>query len=452
MPTTLLTGSTNARKTNGDLEEGADSAAKKIEAEKTETEKTVSPHDAYYDKQIDFMNEKGYIGSILVNVIPRDEGDEDEEEDDDEEEEEEEEEDTSKYTEAQMNGLRFVLMTQKRNDAMDKMHALILRDQANSRLKMFNTSYSNWVRYSIYAIKALLNGETPADKFDLLFGYTYVLKYYDYWMQDNEGDMDEFTNELASIWKRLLKKSNADLGIDAEYTRPAIEEFLQLFKNEIENENENEMKFNYETEKTVSPHDAYFDKLIAFNKKGGYIGKMQINEMPWDEEDEEEDDDDDDEEEDTSKYTEAQMNGLRFVLMTQKRNDKMEEMHALILGDQANSSLKMFNTSFSYTVRDSIYTIKSLLNEAKTPADKFDLLFGYTYILKHFDVWMHDNEGDMDEFTNELASIWKRLLKKSNADLGIDAEYTRPAIEEFLHLFKNEIENENDNEMEFNYK
>jgi len=59
--------------------------------------------------------------------------------------------------------------------------------------------------------------------------------------------------------------------------------------------------------------------------------------------------------------------------------------------------------------------------------------------LKEFDTWMHDNEGSMDGMMKGLASMWKRLLK-NDEKLGIDAEYTRSGITQFLADFKKQVE------------
>jgi hypothetical protein len=40
--------------------------------------------------------------------------------------------------------------------------------------------------------------------------------------------------ELATMWKRLLKGTDEDIEIDAEYTKPALEEFLKQFKTSVE--------------------------------------------------------------------------------------------------------------------------------------------------------------------------------------------------------------------------
>jgi hypothetical protein len=210
---------------------------------------------------------------------------------------------------------------------------------------------------------------------------------------------------------------------------------------DLEEEATTKKTVHTETAMTKSPHDAFFDKKRAFMTEKGYIGSILVKGIPRDEDEEEEEEEEEEEkEEDCDKYTEEQMNGLRFIMITQNRADKLDEMGNLILGDQAGSCFMMFNTSFSYKVLDSLETIKSLVKKAKTPAQKFDLLFAYTHTVKEYDVWMHDNEGGMDEFTKGLATLWKRLLKTSDEDLGIDTEYTKPALEEFLRQFKTQVE------------
>lgn len=208
----------------------------------------------------------------------------------------------------------------------------------------------------------------------------------------------------------------------------------------------------------ISPHDAYFAKRRAIMDERGYTGSVLIKGIPRDADDDDDDNEDDDENEDTSKYTTAQMESLRFVMINQSRSDHLDEMRRLILGDQADSCFMMFNTSFSYKVADSLRTIKSMMQRTKyksDPAEKFNLLFAYTFTVKQYDVWMHDNEGDMDQFTKGLAGMWKRLLKSCcDEDLTLDVEYTKPALEEFLRQFKKEVESVDlgSCSMKFNYK
>jgi hypothetical protein len=220
---------------------------------------------------------------------------------------------------------------------------------------------------------------------------------------------------------------------------------------------------------TKSPYDAYMEKMNAFMTEKDCIGSLLVkgigpdprradNDDDDDDDDDDEDDDedeDDDDEQDNDTITQEQLDCLRFILITQNRADKLEEMQSLILGDQKGASMMMFNTSFSYDVQDSLEMLKSLLKKQKTPAQKLDLLLAYTHTVKEYDVWMHDNEGGMGDFTKGLAAIWKRLLKGTDEDLGIDAEFTKPALEEFLKQFKTmveSVEGYDDEGMKFKYK
>ena len=80
------------------------------------------------------------------------------------------------------------------------------------------------------------------------------------------------------------------------------------------------------------------------------------------------------------------------------------------------------------------------IKKAMKGADKkkhFDRLLGLTSALKDMDMWLHDNEcwGDGNELDGALKLLgqtWKKLLKSSDAVLGIDKEFTRPGIEALL--------------------
>jgi hypothetical protein len=144
------------------------------------------------------------------------------------------------------------------------------------------------------------------------------------------------------------------------------------------------------------------------------------------------------------------MSTLRYVFITKERENQLDTMKEFVLGDQANDMVMMFNTSFSYGIRDGFEFYKSATwKKLKTPAQKFDSLFAYTYLLKTYDVWMHDNEGDMEDMVAGLAALWKRLLKNDDEKLGIDAEYTRPGVLALLEDFKSDLD---DVDLEFDFQ
>lgn len=58
----------------------------------------------------------------------------------------------------------------------------------------------------------------------------------DYWMIDHEVGWggEKFVAGLARLWKKVLAKSDEELGIDAEFTRPGVVCFLESFKKAVE--------------------------------------------------------------------------------------------------------------------------------------------------------------------------------------------------------------------------
>mmetsp|Transcript_25144 Transcript_25144/g.29103 ORF Transcript_25144/g.29103 Transcript_25144/m.29103 type:complete len:216 (-) Transcript_25144:318-965(-) len=207
-----------------------------------------------------------------------------------------------------------------------------------------------------------------------------------------------------------------------------------------------------ETSKQDSPHKLYFDKLSAFIKEHAMLGQMLIKGLPRSRDEDDESEDDDESNEDITKHTQEEMDSLRFILINNNRSDMLDLMREFVLGDQAHENFMMFNTSFSYGIYDGFYEFKKLRDRKKNWNEKFDLLFAYTYMLQEFDVWMYDNEGGMNDMVSGLARLWKSTLKKTDEELGIDAEYTRPGILEFLSRFKENIEEaEAEPSFKFNY-
>ena len=187
-------------------------------------------------------------------------------------------------------------------------------------------------------------------------------------------------------------------------------------------------------ETTKTPYDLYFEQMHAFQKDHNLTGQMLVRGLGLD------DDEEEDEEEDNSKFTTEQMDSLRIILLTDSRMNLLEEYRRLILGDQADGGIMMFNTSFSYEVMGSWDVCKRHLAR-KSPSKKLDILIAYTHNIFVNDCWMHDNEGDMGVLVKGLATAWKNLIKKNDdSTLGWDLEYTKPAVLEMLNQFKNRID------------
>ncbi len=105
---------------------------------------------------------------------------------------------------------------------------------------IFDTHSGNTVVYGIpNEVKKSLKKATPPGRFDALFGLTYHLARYDFWMHDNEfyepgGELEKAIKVLGKAWRDMLKLTDAELGIDAEFTRPGVEALLSQLADDLE--------------------------------------------------------------------------------------------------------------------------------------------------------------------------------------------------------------------------
>lgn len=190
------------------------------------------------------------------------------------------------------------------------------------------------------------------------------------------------------------------------------------------------------------PYNAYWREFGSFGRRHPEIvGYLPIRDILITDDDGNAFDDDDDESEyEPSKFTALEVCTMRQVFMTKKRQEMLDVMELHVLGDQANRDVKMFDTSFSYEVLDGFTFFQATSWKLKTPADRFDSLFAYTFHLSEYDVWMYGKEGGMKKMVRELAKMWNDLLKNSDEALEIDGEYTRQGVMQLLYDFKETVE------------
>ena len=197
--------------------------------------KASTPKDAYFARLEKALTDHNCKGSMLVMGIQSDK-DSDDDDDDDEQEQEQE------YTEEQIATLRHILINDSRDKALEAGHSFASCGQSDDDcgLAMFNTSSGNQVILGIPAeVKKALKKGTAAAQFDALFGLTHGLKNYDFWMHDNEcwepgGELELAIKTLGKAWKATLKKSDAELGIDTEFTRPGVEALCKQLEDDLE--------------------------------------------------------------------------------------------------------------------------------------------------------------------------------------------------------------------------
>ena len=146
----------------------------------------------------------------------------------------------------------------------------------------------------------------------------------------------------------------------------------------------------------------------------------------------------------------------------------LAEMEDLIVGDYA----EMFYTDSSEEMyqegqMDPSGFIMQLYMEAYPslqermlptwPSHCFDLLYDFTDALWEYStdcaIWaaLHEAvEGEVEMILG-LGRAWQMLLHRTNEELGIDAVYTWPGILAFLQVFKEYVEDANE-EFNFNFQ
>lgn len=73
-----------------------------------------------------------------------------------------------------------------------------------------------------------------------MLALTMIIDEFDFWYMDTDvpDACEQSINLLYAAWTNILKHSDADLGIDPEYTRPGIIANLNQFKEKFEEINE----------------------------------------------------------------------------------------------------------------------------------------------------------------------------------------------------------------------
>lgn len=193
----------------------------------------------------------------------------------------------------------------------------------------------------------------------------------------------------------------------------------------------------------------YFSRLDAVDRDATgphkVLGRMIIRGMRHTEEEDSDEDADEDADEVQKKrdgYSDAELEYMRWVIITQRRADELEHMKEVVLGDDAHADFLVFNTSFSYEVMESFGELQDEYKNAKGWDAKLDKLFAYTHSIDEHDVWMHDHEVGWGghRFIAALARLWKTVLRQSDVTLRVDSEFSRPGLVNMLERFKAKVE------------
>jgi hypothetical protein len=214
-----------------------------------------------------------------------------------------------------------------------------------------------------------------------------------------------------------------------------------------------------------SPYEVQRQEFSSVVKRLDALGAMCVRDLDMGKDpDAEEEDEDEEEELNKEEYdakcktlTQKQVDAWRCIIVTKELDKGMEDMGKLVLGDQYGGSFMMFDTSFSYQVLGAFDIFNKKYMRPIGAAKQFPLLFGFTNTISENDVWMHDHESEWggERMIKSLGRKWMVLMSKTPKQLGIDSEFTLPAVKAFLKDFKEKVESIDtcdDPAMAFNYE
>lgn len=160
-----------------------------------------------------------------------------------------------------------------------------------------------------------------------------------------------------------------------------------------------------------------------------------------------EDDEEEDDEGDASKkvdnskkeYSVEQLSAVRMILITPRREKALKQAAHFVTCGQENDCVMMFNTHSGNVVVDGIPKELNKVMRKKTFPEKFDAFFALVFQLNAHDFWMFDNEmwgpgGELNDAIKKLGNTAKKLMARTDEELGIDTESTRPGM---IKLFEN---------------
>jgi hypothetical protein len=151
--------------------------------------------------------------------------------------------------------------------------------------------------------------------------------------------------------------------------------------------------------------------------------------------------DDDDLKQSIKEMNQEQADSLRYIILTQRRVDLLDEKEKIVLSEQYDQDYLMFNSDFSTHIIKIIEEESNKYNKINNLKLRFDHLFTFTRTLSNYDYWIEDNENilGLKKSIGILAKVWLKILTNNSLKLGIDIEYTHPGIVTMLKQFQNKM-------------
>jgi hypothetical protein len=137
--------------------------------------------------------------------------------------------------------------------------------------------------------------------------------------------------------------------------------------------------------------------------------------------------------------TQEQVNRLRIMIIPEHREEIL--LAYLDYYERANSQPHAIETSTH--VLKHFEGFKRRYSMTRDLKEKFDLLFGFSFAIKKYSLWMYRRERmrARGKMVAGLARHWRHLLRKHTPEqLGLDRDFSYPALLTFLNDFKKQTE------------
>jgi hypothetical protein len=140
-----------------------------------------------------------------------------------------------------------------------------------------------------------------------------------------------------------------------------------------------------------------------------------------------------------------QIDRLRILILPERREEIL--VAYLEYYDMVNNS--SFNNSSTqiFTAANNVIShfdgFKRRYSAVRDIKEKFDLIFGFSFAIKKYSSWMYNREQTRarQQMVSGLARHWRQLLNLySPEQIGLDREFSYPALLAFLKSFKDQVE------------
>jgi hypothetical protein len=164
---------------------------------------------------------------------------------------------SSQLSQEQVDRLRIMIVPERREEIL--VAYLDYYNIANKSARIFAES-TQVVRHFDGFERRYASTRDPKEKLDLLFGFSFAIKKYSAWMYRYEGarSRKKMLTSLARHWRNLVMNPPQELGLDEEFSYPALLAFLRGFKRQaesIETFDEPPIKFKFEAQEIHIPVD-----------------------------------------------------------------------------------------------------------------------------------------------------------------------------------------------------